>query len=494
MSFRPLRTLALIAALSLGSAAFPFEWRDSIEYRAEVGTTLSAGDHTPFWLVSNRYGFSSLERNNLWLRAGMFKYMDEKPDFSWGAGVDLGVGYRMQSVFIPQQLYGEVRYRCLDALLGAKEFSDGFLCADLSSGALTQGWNSHPIPQLRVGIFDYANVWGCKDMFAIKGHIAYGMFDDNWWLDRWPNPAYEYTKNTLYCSRAIYFRGGNADKFPLEGELGLVMDTQFGGETWIPDGKGGGHWDKHPTYLKAWAKALIPMAGGSDTAVGEQTNVEGNYLGNWSFSLKWQDPSGWMARIYYQHYYEDHSMLFFDYPWIDGLYGVQGKLPQNPFVSDIVYEFAYMKDQAGPVYWDHTPTIDYQISARDSYYNHYIYNGWQNWGQAIGSPLFTSPIYNDDHRMTFVSNRFFSHHLGFKGQPSPQTDYRVLLTYTKSWGTYSHPFLDPRENFSWLAEVNYHPASLPGWNASLSLAMDHGSLIGKSFGLMLSISKSGWIK
>lgn len=496
MDFKKLFSASILALACSAAPLAHAGWNDSIQYRAEVGGSLSAGEHTPLWLNANRFGFSGIERNNLWLRLSAFKYMDEQKDFSWGAGVDLGVAHRFQSVFMPQQLYAEVRYRCLDAMIGAKELDDGFLCRDLSSGALTQGWNARPIPQVRIGIFDYANVWGCKEMFAVKGHIAYGMFDDNWWLNRWANPEYKYALNTLYCSRAIYFRGGNAEKFPLEGELGLVMDTQFGGKTWFPNKneEGGGHWDKHPTYLKAWLKALIPSKGGSDTQAGEQENVEGNFLGNWSLALKWQDPSGWMVRLYYEHFFEDHSMLFFDYPWIDGLYGVHARLPKNPIVSDILYEFLYMKDQSGPVYWDHTPVIDYQVSSRDCYYAHYIYNGWQNWGQTIGNPLITSPIYNKNHYLDFYSNRVMSNHLGFKGEPSPQVAYRVLLSHTRSWGTYNLPFTSPRSNFSWLTEVKYHPRKLAGWEACLSLAGDHGSLLGNSFGAQISISKTGWFK
>lgn len=470
------------------------EWNDSIRYRAEVGTTLSAGKHTPLWLNANRYGFSSIRRNNLWLRLSAFKDMDETKRFSWGAGIDMGVAHRFQSTFMPQQLYAEVRYRCLDAMIGAKEMSDGFLDQELSSGSLTLGWNARPIPQVRIGIFDYADVWGCKEMFAIKGYIAYGFFDDNWWIKRWVDKDTRYTLNTLYCSRAIYFRGGNARKFPLEGELGLVMDSEFGGKTWYPDGKGGGHWDKHPTYAKAWLKALIPMGGGDDTIAGEQLNVEGNYLGNWSFSLKWEDPSGWMARIYYQHYFEDHSMLFFDYPWKDGLYGVQGRLPKNPVVSDVLYEFLYSRDQAGAVYWDHTDKIDYQISGRDNYYSHYIYNGWQNWGQTIGNPLYTSEIYNGNHYLQPQSNRLVAHHFGIKGEPSAQVSYRLLGSYTRSWGSLNEPYRSPRQNFSGLAEVKYHPGCLKGWEATVGLAFDRGSLLGNSFGAQISISKTGWFK
>ena len=482
-----------ITASLLSAPSLRAEWNDSIQYRAEIGTTLSAGQHTPLWLNANQFGFSSLERNNVWLRLSAFKHMDEQKRFSWGAGIDMGVAYRFQSVFVPQQLYAEVRYRCLDAMIGAKEITDGFL-PELSSGALTQSRNARPIPQLRIGIFDYADFWGTKGWFAVKGHIAYGMFSDDWWLKRWANPEYPYTLGSLYCSRAIYFRGGDARQFPLEGELGLVMDSEFGGKTWFPNAQGGGHWDKHPTSAKAWIKALIPMHGGDDTAGGEQANVEGNFLGNWSFSLRWQDPSGWMVRAYYQHFFEDHSMLFFDYPWKDGLYGLEARLPKNPVLSEIDYEFLYMKDQSGPVYFDHTPEIDHQVSGRDGYYENYIYNGWQHWGQGIGNPLLTSPIYNANHEMTFRSTRVSSHHFAFKGEPSEQVGYKVLLSHTRSWGTYANPFPKPVANFSWLAEVKYHPVSLKGWEGSLSLAGDHGSLLGNSFGVRLAISKTGFFK
>lgn len=486
--------LLMAASMLLAPAFGRAERPDSIRWQAEVGAALGGGVHNPLWTASNHFGFSSIEKNNAWLRMGIFKDIDENQVFSWGAGADLGIAARFESAFVPQQLYGELKYRCLDAMLGAKEISDGFLNQRLSSGALTSGWNARPIPQLRVGIFDYANVWGCKEMFAVKGHIAYGAFDDNWWLNRWVDRQSRYTLNTLYCSRAISFRLGNAAKFPLEGELGLRMETEFGGKTWMPDSKGGGYWEHHPSYLKAWVKAFIPMKGGSDTNWGEQTNVEGNMLGNWSFSLRWASSKGWSVRAYYEHFFEDHSMLTFDYPWKDGLYGIEGKLPKNPFVSEILYEFLYMKDQSGPVYWDHTPSIDHQVSGRDEYYNHYIYNPWQHWGMGIGNPLITSPIYNADHHLNFYSTRVVAHHLGFAGKPSSQVGYRVLASHTRSWGTYSIPFEHVKGNFSFLAEVDYHPAALKGWNFSMAFASDHGSLLGNSTGVRLAISKTGFFK
>ena len=38
------------------------------------------------------------------------------------------------------------------------------------------------------------------------------------------------------------------------------------------------------------------------------------------------------------------------------------------------------------------------------YYNHYIFVGWQHWGQVIGNPLYLSPIYNGDGLIMVENN------------------------------------------------------------------------------------------
>ncbi|MDE7437409.1 MAG: capsule assembly Wzi family protein [Muribaculaceae bacterium] len=484
-----LKILAAICLISLfGSPRAKAEWNDSIRYVGELGVTASAGENTPFWMMNNRHGLSSRTRNNGYLRLGAFHDMDTTRRFTWGAGVDLAVAARFTSTFVVQQLYGEAKYRCLNLLIGSKEMPGFISNSDLATGNLTYAGNARPIPQVRAGIFDYADFWGTKGWFAIKGYIAYGKFTDNRWIKSWVDPNSSYALGTLYHSKAIFFRGGNARKFPLEFEFGLEMATEFGGTAYnTPYGPE----VKMPGGIKSFLKALIPMRGSDEAPDGEKLNVEGNMLGSWNFALGWKTDD-WSVKAYYQHFYEDHSMLFWDYPWKDGLWGVEARLPKNRWVSEIVYEFLYSKDQSGSVYWDHTPEINEQVSGRDGYYNHYIYNGWQHWGMGIGNPLFISPIYNNDHTMYFYSNRLWAHHLGFKGQPSDEIGYRVLASFQKSWGTYDVPSPEVRSDFSLLAEVNYAPRKLKGWKGELGFGMDTGSLLGHSYGVSLKISKTGW--
>ena len=152
--------------------------------------------------------------------------------------------------------------------------------------------------------------------------------------------------------------------------------------------------------------------------------------------------------------------------------------------------------QSGSVYHDHTEAIPDQISGVDNYYNHNIYAGWQHWGQAMGNPLFTSPLYNHNVDLTFTSNRFKAHHMGISGTPTPSLHYRLLYTHQRSLGTYAVPYTKARTNHSFMAEVKYAPQRLgklntQGWSLKAAYAFDHGTLMGNNMGFQLTLAKTG---
>ena len=84
---------------------------DGLYYKVEGEVSFSTGENTPFWLVNNREGLASIEKNNGYLRVGLFKEIEPERRFSWGAGVDLAGAYNFSSSFIIQQLYAELKYR-----------------------------------------------------------------------------------------------------------------------------------------------------------------------------------------------------------------------------------------------------------------------------------------------------------------------------------------------------------------------------------------------
>lgn len=477
-------------------AALPVEAErpDTIRWSAGVNADFSHGPDNPFWLVSNRQGLSSVTPNNGYVRLGAFKDEKHDRDFSWGAGVDIAVPWNYTSRFVLQQLYGEVRYRCLDLMVGSKEMWGPISDPQLSSGNMIHSGNARPIPQVRAGIFDYADIWGLKGWLAVKGYVAYGAFTDGGWKESWVGDKGRYDKNTLYCSRGVWLRNGNPDKFPLTLECGIELATQFAGSAYNVGYYGSGKTIHMPHDLKAFFKAFVPMHGGDEVDGGEQANVQGNMLGAWNFALSWVPlDKSWGVKAYYQHMFEDHSMLYIEYPWKDGLYGVEGTLPANPVVSKVVYEFLYAKDQTGSVNWTPSAEIPADAPGADNYYNHYIYTGWSHWGMGIGNALSLSPLFNSPHTLEFLSNRIISHHIGISGDPLPTLSWRLLMSFTSSWGNYVSPYPEVRHMYDGLAEVSWRPqGKLKGWEGKVGLAMDRGDILGHNYGVQISITKTGF--
>ena len=161
--------------------------------------------------------------------------------------------------------------------------------------------------------------------------------------------------------------------------------------------------------------------------------------------------------------------MFLQYGWLDGMVGFEIKLPQNRFVSDVVYEYLKTTYQSGPLYHDHTEAIPDQISAGDNYYN---------------------------HNLTFTSNRFKSHHLAIAGQPLPFLSYCMFYSHQRSLGTYNTPFYRAHTSHDMLLDVTWSPERLgklrtSGWHVGAAFAFDRGSLIGNNTGFQLTISKTG---
>lgn len=450
--------------------------------------TFSGGENTPFWLVNNLQGLGSPEKNYGFVRAAAFRDIDSQKRFSWGAGIDIAGAWRSSSPFYLHQLFGEVKYRALGAMLGSKEIWGEFSNPRLSSGNLLYSGNAMPIPQLRLGIFDYADFWGTNGWFAVKGYISYGMFTDSGWQKSWAAPESKRTENVLYHSKGLWLRGGNISEFPLTGEIGIEMATQFGGKA-FKDGEtlhlGNG--------FKDWLKAFFPSTSTRKTFLGEQTSVDGNMVGAYNIAISWIPKSDWSLKAYFQHYFEDHSQMTFEYGWKDGLWGMEVQFPINPFVSALVYEFLYSKDQTGAVNNDSSANVPEQVSGRDNYYNHSIYTGWQHWGMGIGNPLAVSPLYNRNHNIYFFDTRIIAHHMGIEGNPIRDLNYRILLSFSKNWGTYQYPTPDVLDNFNAMVELTWKPQKLQGWYGSVATACDSGKLLGNSFGVMITIGKSGYI-
>lgn len=480
--------LSVGAALIVLCSFAQEQQKDTIAVSAEMRQTLSWGEHTPFWLAANRQGLSSIDRGYGYIDLGASKKMQYDSRFSWDAGVELAVPWKFTSNFVIQQLYAEIRYRCLSLSIGSRNHESHLVQQDLSGGELLYSGNARPIPQVRVGIMDFQQLRFANKWIGIKGYLSYGKFTDSSWQERWAAPGSRYAKGAWVCNRGVWIKGGDEGRFPLVAKAGVEMATQFAGTIYNLDvAKSGKELIdiKMPSGFSAWMKAIVPLAGGSIAT--EYNNAQGNTIGAYDMSIEWLPDADWNVKAYWQHMFEDHSMMFFQFPWKDGLWGINARLPKNPFVSSLTYEYLYSKYQSGPVYNDTTDEVPEQVSGVDSYYNHELYPGWMHWGMGIGNPFSVSPIYNSNHILEFYATRNISHHLGIKGNPAAGLEWRLLVSNTRSWGTYWRPFPEVKSMWNFLADIKWRPAGLKQLECNLSVAFDRGDLVGNNFGVLLGV-------
>lgn len=489
-----------------------------LTYKVELQGSISQGN-TPLWLNANKYGLSSLKEGNGYLRAAVERPLSVDENRKWGIGysIDLVGAMGHTSHFIVQQAYVEGRWLHGVLSVGAKNRKMELKNDSLSSGSQTLGKNARPVPQVRLALEDYWTIPLTKGWLHLKGHVAYGrMTDDNWQHD-FTSRQSKYADDVLYHSKAGYLKIGNEEVFcPWSFEVGLEMASLFGGESYQMRNGEMTLYAKGGTGLGDYWRAFIP--GGAES-VEEGTayeNAEGDQLGSWVARLNY-DGDLWGFSLYMDKFFEDHSAMFqvdYDgygtgdewnerkkhhyllYDFKDWMLGGELRFNQGTWLQNVVFEYLYTKYQSGPIYHDHTQGLSTHIGGADNFYNHYIYSGWQHWGQVIGNPLYRSPLYNTDGTISIENNRFMAFHLGFAGAPQENVTYRILTTYQEGWGTYQNPYTRKRHNISCLLETTYRPISshkwLQGTSITLGLGADFGSILdGPNYGGQLTISKSG---
>ena len=515
-------TAMMMGCLSLfgqteGSGSSRRDVFSDINAYAEAQMTVGNG-RNPLWLNANKYGLSSLDSDNGYLRMAVERDVAADSCRRWGVGygLDVAAAYNNTSTLIVQQAYFEGRYKLGTLTVGSKQQPMELRDNELSSGAQTLGINARPVPQVRLGLNDYWTIPILGRWFSFKGHLAFGMMTDGNWQESFakgtPN---KWNKNTRYHQKAGYLRIGKDDeRHHLTFTIGLEMASQFGGTVynWAGTDENENHEEavKLKSNLKSYWNAFTGMTS-ADAGEGIYENAEGNLLGSWVMRLAWNDDR-MTAGLYMDHYFEDHSGMFFlDYDgygsgenWNvkersryflyslkDFLLGFDLKLKRVKAVNSFVVEYMTTKYQSGPIYHDRTQNISDHIAGRDNYYNHSSLSGWQHWGQVIGNPLYLSPLYNDNGYIGTQCNRFRALHLGVSGDPMPGLHYRVKASWQKGWGKYDDPYMEPRENTSLLVEASYRTVDersfLRPVTLTLGLGADFGKLRGDNKAVQLTV-------
>lgn len=481
----------ILSGISINSYSQINKTQDATIYKTEIFGSAASGSNTPFWMVSNHYGVVPLDAGNGLLNVGVFHNQHFGSKLRWGAGLDVVAAVpRHHNIFI-QQAYAEIGYRSLLLSVGSKEQYNSLWDRNLSSGDMVHSANARPIPEINLSMPEFTLVPWTKGFLQVKGDFAVGRSFDTDYLENFVNAEQNYIKNVLWHHKSFFLRIKDTENnFPLSFTVGVQHYAQWGG-TSTYEGLG-----KQPQSFKDFIRVIFGQSGGADASLSDQINVLGSHYGSYDFKLSYTD-NNWGGHFYHQHYYNDKSGMIF-VNRTDGLWGIQVDLPILPWLNKIVAEYFITRDQSGPMHFitfDRDKWKGGRGGGDDDYYNNGEYRtGFSYFNQGIGSPLIPAPEYNTDGSLGFKNNRVKSFHFGAEGDINSLLSYRVLFTAMNGWGTSSYPFLNKKYGTSSLIDINYRHPQLKGWKFSGSVAADTGTMLGKSVGFSLGVTKTGILK
>ena len=488
------------------------------EYTFNVGGELRLGtgssDFAPFYIHSNNHGKITQSRNvylDIWAEDSLD--LSKRFDFSWGieaiGGAANKVNYPQWSEELQkwetnrqgpaaiwlQQLYAEVKWRCLYLSVGLKDRNSVFVNQELSSGDLIWSGNSRAIPEARIGFVDFQNVPLTKKWLQADLCLSYGKFMDTDWINhhfdfysgkRNPGGYWTYKRLSLRT---------NPDK-PFSFQAGIQMIGIFGGKTYYYYKGKIERIENNYNGFKDFIHILFPFW--SDDREGYRV---GDTKGTWDFSARYRFKGGETLRAYVQWPWEDSSGI----PkknGFDGLWGLEFNLGRRWWVTGIVAEYLDLTHMSGPIGYDpgyhntdqNGATLPDKVSGGDGYYNNSYYRAYTNYGLTIGTPMVMGVLflpedkYNPDNgKLPYFRVRGF--HIGIRGALGPDCDYVLKYNHRKGWGdTNQLTLIHPREADSFIASASYRVNKVPGLSLGAALGVDHGTMPSSSVGVMVSLT------
>ena len=455
-----------------------------------VGSVVSSGGQTPFWLRARQYGTMPMAtgtppllRFEASLHAGysadsILKRNKKKWDWSYGLAAVANVGAASR-VILPEY-YVKLKYRSFEGYVGRQREVVGLVDTALTMGAYSWSGNALPMPKVQLGFIDYTPLKFTKGLVAFKGWFAHGIFDDTFWV-----------QHALLHQKQLYLRVGKPNwRVKLYG--GINHQVMWGGRSAFYTNNG-----KPPGDLRAYFYVVtgLRLTGEVDNPLltnFDATNRIGNHLGTVDVGATIDFDHSTLFG-YRQSIFEDGS-LFYLTSIIDGLNGVSWQNKRQNYklvyLKKITAEYLYTKSQGGSVFGGTN-----LLRGKDNYFNHGQFkNGWSYMGRGIGTPFIT-PNTDTQDRYPFNgfeftnNNRVAVFHLAAEAIVNRDINVTIRGSWSNNLGNYDVPFPNQPQQFSGLFTCQVPTKWLGGSLLSTSLAVDNGQLYQNSAALWLSLKK-----
>ncbi len=467
--FKYLPVLAFLFIFTISKAQNPYQISVS-------NTTLAATDSVmPFWFAANRHGKiqsknSILNISELIVEKGYINKAKSGLGTNWGG--DFIAAFGTENYYQLNRAYAGLSFKGWELKGGMFYDEVKFAGLSTSNGNITRSENARPIPMVRFSTLDFKPVPFVQNWLSFKAEYDEGFLND----ERYVDGAHLHHKS-------LYFKIHTSTLWNFD--IGFEHYAMWGGTSQnenigdLPEG-----WNAYWHYVFA-------LPGNEDFLVTDQKNNSGNQLGTYQLKYERNLPEMKIA-LYVSHPWEDNSGLNW-HNWPDNLLGIHLDFHnKNGLITDVVYEFTNSRQQGikDSIYYFDSNSEKWKIREYDNYYNHSVYrSGFTYQQQMMSSPLFFPVAESDGISMGIKSNRFFSHHIGAKGNLSEKINWKGLLTYIQHSGTYSKPYTINQKQISGFFEIQYFNPKLPV-EIGLSAAADANNVTGKNLGFNFSVIKN----
>lgn len=456
---------------------------DSLFYSGSLSAVASSGTYAPFLLTSNTYGIVPHTPYSGGLMLGISKPATSAErwydyDFHVAAlarvhsaadtratAMPLSLTYPYGGVALPVA-YAHARLYIFDCTVGIAPMMSLMADTLLSMGGLLLSPNAPNMPRVSVGIDRYTAFPGCYGYFEFKGGLTHAWLTDDILVQK-----------AMLHHKYLGLRLGG--RLPVNIAYEFHHAAQWGG--------------MHPTYgnlgndFRAFVNTFFARAGGN--MPNDQLNAQGNHVTAQQFTLT-AKGTGWQVDAYWQNMSEDNLIFIgFGQNIADGLWGINLRLSNQPWVQSVVYELLNTTDQSGP--WHDRDGLCY--AGNDSYYRNAVYSsGWNSYMHTLGNPYLLSPLYNTDGTLYSLNTRVRVHHVGVRGDLYGYR-YRLRASYARNYGNNNSQVPYSTQNTALCLDVQRTVQQAWGLTFGLSLAADFGTQFGNSFGAQLTVSKQGLI-
>ena len=475
-----------------------------------LGAMGSGDSYLPYWMTTNQYGLMP-ERDGAMALFQAGTSFDDTKTLQWRWGTSLALNDYNNPLdpgsspvhLMVDELYGSLKWKCFTLDLGSRHRELDFYGASEALGSLSvtgghvvESGNARTQPGYLITLDPVAVPFTNHKLF-LSG--AYGDYK--------PTDV-RYVQGALIHRTRIGFTLKPAKRLTLD----FLLDHYaiWGGES-----------PQYGTLPKSFENYVRVVLGRPASADGPQTdreNVLGDQGGSENFRASWQG-NGWKLTAQHDIPYADGSgMGFQNFP--DGVNTIAFSFDdKHRWVSDILYEYHYTMYQSGPFQHEvfdedghKVRGTGFKTTGGDNYFaNGEFKSGWTHYGRLIGDPMC---LPEGVHAGTWTSanvnigienNRYKAHHFALGGSLFRKHPYRLMMTYSKNYGTYFGPYKGesqwdhewgtvketPLKQFSFGLNgriVNLFKVN--GLDACYGFFFDKGELLQNSFGATIGVQYS----